>query len=176
MAPRSVLYLTVEGVLVPRLTACKRPPESGLQPLEAGLHMERLTNLLTRHHQISVVLNTSLVPSLGFHNVLQLLPGLLRGRIIGATAPGNRFLRAGRLSLSSGRCAWLAADVRRRCPERLAVLEYDARCVPVPLRDRAIIVSRGLWAATTVDWDSLQDLLTDMTTANSANEVWFQNP
>jgi hypothetical protein len=162
MAPRSILYLAVEGVLVPRSVTCSQLCSSESRLLRNSPHVARLAELLALNKHIDVVLNSGLVLELGFRAVLQLFPTLFCSRIVGATIPGNRVIRRRRLSQQSGRCAWLSADVERRQADQLAVLEHDARCVPVPFRDRAIIVSAGLGAATRDDWNRLRDLLNDM--------------
>jgi len=90
---------------------------------------------------------------------LDLLPYSLRHRVIGATVPGNRMLCRRRHIEPNGRCTCLAADVQRRDPAVLTVLDSDALYVPVPLRDDTVIVPRGLWAAQLDDWSRLRDKL-----------------
>lgn len=159
MAPRSILYLTVEGVLVPSATDSRRISDGECCSLKGGEHVERLEDLLAQNEHFGVVLNSSLILQLGFRAILQLFPSALRGRIVGATVPGNRVIRRCRFVRQCGRRTLLSADVERRQPEQLAVIEQDARCVPVPLRDRTVIVPKGLWAATHDDWNRLQELL-----------------
>lgn len=160
MAPRSILYMAVEGVLVPSATHSCRISDGESCSLKDGEHVERLEDLLAHNEHFGIVLNSSLIIQLGFRAILQLFPSALRGRIVGATIPGNRLIRQCRFGRQTGRLTLLSGDVERRQPEQLAVLEQDARCVPVPLRDRTVIVPKGLWAATRDDWNRLQVLLT----------------
>jgi hypothetical protein len=160
MAPRSILYVTVEGVLVPSAASSYRTSDGESCSLKEGEHVERLENLLAHNEQFGIVLNSSLIIQLGFRAIAQLFPSALRGRIVGATVPGNRLIRRCRFGRQTGRRTLLSADVERRQPERVAVLEQDVRCVPVSLRDRTVIVPKGLWAATRDDWNRLQELLT----------------
>lgn len=159
MAPRSILYVTVEGVLVPSAASVRRLVDGESSSLEAGEHVERLEDLLAHNEDFGIVLNSSLIIQLGFRAIWQLFPSALRGRIIGATVPGNRLVRRCRFGRQSGRRTLLSSDVERRQPEQLAVLEQDPRFVPVPLRDRTVIVPNGLWAATLDDWNRLRQLL-----------------
>lgn len=159
MAPRSILYVTVEGVLVPSAASLRRISDRESCSLKAGEHVGRLEELLAHNEQLGIVLNSSLIVQFGFRAIWQLFPSALRGRIVGATVPGNRLVRRCRFGRQTGRCTLLSADVERRQPEQLAVLEQDARCVPVPLRDRTVIVPNGLWAATLDDWNRLRQLL-----------------
>ncbi|MGF6442608.1 hypothetical protein QF001_008452 [Paraburkholderia youngii] len=107
---------------------------------------------------MNIVINSAWVPVSGFRGVLNMLPAALRLRVIGATVPGNRLLRHYRADAVS-KSTWLSSDVNRRDPEQLAVLDSDSRNVPVPLRDRAVVVSEGLWAATHDDWSRLRHML-----------------
>jgi len=63
------------------------------------------------------------------------------------------------LSRNTSKSEWLAEDVRRRQPQVVTVLESDARHVPVPLRDEAVFVPNGLWAADHDDWRRLGRML-----------------
>lgn len=160
MAPRSILYLTVEGVLIPR-TAASIPERGARWSLhDDSSHLRQLTEILAENAHIAVVLHSVLVPRVGFRTIVQTFPGQLRSRIVGATVPGNRVIRKSRLDKHTNRYSWLSEDVSRRDPRQVTVLEGDARCVPVPLRERAVIVSAGLWAASRADWTRLRDLLT----------------
>jgi hypothetical protein len=163
MAPQSILYVTVEGVLVPSATYLCQLSDSESCSLKASEHVKQLEDLVAHYEQFGIVLNSSLIVQLGFRAIWQLFPSALRGRIVGATVPGNRLVRRGSFGRQTGRRTLLSADVERRQPEQLAVLEQDARCVPVPLRDRTVIVPKGLWAATLDDWNRLRQLLAQQT-------------
>ncbi|BFG77763.1 hypothetical protein PTKU46_57960 [Paraburkholderia terrae] len=121
-------------------------------------HVAQLSALLATEPHIDIVLTSSWVNIAGFRSVLDLLPESLRRRVVGATIPGNRLLRH-RLNGNAGKSGWLAEDVRRRGPKVATVLESDARHVPVSLRDEAVIVPKGLWAAEHDDWSRLRRML-----------------
>jgi hypothetical protein len=159
MAPRFILYLAVEGVLIPREIAASYSLAASYCDSDDSKHFARLVEILAHNEQVGVVLNSTLVAKLGFHSLIQLFPRQLRYRVVGATVPGNRAIGRFRFALPSGRGSWLTADVERRKPEELTILEQNPYCVPVPFRDRAVIVSRGLWAAERGDWRKLRDLL-----------------
>jgi len=159
MVPRCIFYLAVEDALLPRNAGRPGLLLSEVDSLRDSAHAGQLTALLTGHEHIGVVVNSLWVISLGFHFVLDTFPSALRHRVIGATVPGNRMLRSRRLTDTPGRCACLAADVKRRELACLTVLDSDALHVPVPLRDDAVIVQRGLWAAQPDDWTRLRDTL-----------------
>ncbi|SMG39882.1 hypothetical protein SAMN06265784_103722 [Paraburkholderia susongensis] len=121
-------------------------------------HVAQLSTLLADERHIDIVLTSSWVNTAGFHCLLDLLPESLRERVVGATVPGNRALRH-RLSQNTSKSERLAEDVRRREPQVVTVLESDTRHVPVPLRDEAVIVPKGLWAAGHDDWSRLRRML-----------------
>ncbi|MGF6924372.1 hypothetical protein [Paraburkholderia sp. 40] len=123
-----------------------------------------MSALLADERHIDIVLTSSWVSIAGFRYVLDLLPESLRHRVVGATVPGNRVLRHP-LSGSVGKNGWLAEDVRRREPQVASVLESDPRHVPVSLRDEAVIVPKGLWAAKHDDWSRLGRMLARTTRA-----------
>lgn len=158
MASPWILYLAVEGVLVRRTLT---PPKLACGDIYLSVdspHVAQLSALLADEQHIGIVLNSSWVSTAGFHYVMDLLPESLRKHVVGATIPGNRFLRH-RVSQNTSKSEWLAEDVRRRVPTVVTVLESDARHVPVPLRDEAVIVPNGLWAAERDDWSRLRRML-----------------
>ncbi|WP_424065326.1 HAD domain-containing protein [Paraburkholderia sp.] len=159
MARNCIFYLAVEGVLVPRGAVFHKLLPGDVHRFRESPHASQLSALVVDQEHVGVVVNSAWVSSLGFRCVLDFLPYPLRHRVIGATVPGNRMLRCRWQTNTFGRCGWLAADVERREPAQLTVLESDARQVPVPLRDRAVIVPGGLWAAQIGDWIRLRDML-----------------
>ena len=159
MAPRYMLYLTVEGVVVPRNVPRSRLSSAGSCCWRESRHLNDLADMVGPMEELGIVLNSDWLPELGMKTVMNILPQSLRSRIVGTTVPGNRIIRRCRLSAESSRRARLDADVRRRQPLELTVLECDARYVPIPLRDDALIVPAGLWGATPDDWQLLNDKL-----------------
>jgi hypothetical protein len=157
MFSQTVLYLTLEGVLLPN---ARRPPSNEVDGIQLGAqpHFRKLTGLISQH-RICVVINSVWVLTLSFKSVMDMLPEELRIRVVGATVPGNRLLRHHRTAGELSKSEWLACDIRRREPSNLAVLESDSLSVPIPLRDRAVIVPQGLWAAVDDDWSRLRRIL-----------------
>lgn len=158
MASPWILYLAVEGVLLIGTSAPPRTARGATYLAVDSAHVTQLSALLVEERHIDVVLTSSWVNAAGFHCVLDLLPESLKAHVVGATIPGNRLLRH-RLSQNTSKSGWLAEDVRRRQPQVVTVLESDARHVPVPLRDEAVIVPNGLWAAGHDDWRRLRRML-----------------
>lgn len=79
MAPRSILYVTVEGVLIPSAASLCRISEGESCLLKAGEHIERLEDLLANSTNFGIVLNSSLIVRFGFRAISQLFPSALRG-------------------------------------------------------------------------------------------------
>ncbi|MDR5879421.1 hypothetical protein [Caballeronia sp. LZ032] len=160
MFPERMLYLTVEGVVVPRTVT--RTQLTGAEPCRWSecRHLAYLADMVEPLEQLGIVLNSAWLPALGMQTVAGILPQRLRNLVVGATARGNRVIRRGKLPAAAGRREHLDADVRRRQPRQLTVLECDACSVPIPLRNDAVIVPHGLWAATSDEWRHLADKLT----------------
>lgn len=160
MAPRCILYLPIEGVLVPEGEMPHRAAQVDAACLCELPHVYRLAEALESEQHV-VVLNSAAVARFGFRRVFDMFPYALQRRVIGATVPGNRLHACRHCAVHTGRSVWLEQDVRRRAPTHFIVLESDARYVPVALRDNAVIVSRGLWNASSNEWMSLGAAFTD---------------
>lgn len=158
MASACILYLAVEGVLLRRTSAPSKTARGETYLSVDSPHVAQFSALLADKPHIDIVLSSSWVGIAGFRFVLGILPEAIRRHVVGATVPGNRVLRR-QLWASRGKSEWLAADVRRRDPQITTVLESDARHVPTPLRDDAVIVPCGLWAAESNDWSRLRQKL-----------------
>ncbi|MEX3981867.1 HAD domain-containing protein [Paraburkholderia sp. EG287A] len=157
MTSTFILYLSIEGVLVPLERPVSRYRTERLAVDKP--HARELADMLLDTDRIRIVINSAWIPISGFRTVLDMLPTELGVRVIGATAPGNRLLRNHRTACPCSKSRWLADDVNRREPTQLTVLDSDSRNVPVPLRDRAVIVPDGLWAASRDDWTRLRHML-----------------
>nr|WP_254224141.1 hypothetical protein [Burkholderia multivorans] len=62
---------------------------------------------------------------------------------IGATMPGNR---SHRRSTTASRIEILRADIRRRCPARLAIVDASPYAVPYEYLTQSVHVARALGA------------------------------
>ncbi|WP_408115703.1 HAD domain-containing protein [Caballeronia grimmiae] len=163
MIPERMLFLTVEGVVVPRTLTRTRIAAADACRWSEYRHMTYLADMVEPIERLGVVLNSAWVPLLGMRTVTSILPHRLRDRVVGATTHGNRVIRRGQLCPAKGRRDYLDADVRRRQPRHLTVLECDACSVPIPLRNDAVIVPQGLWVATPDLWRELAYKLTTQT-------------
>jgi hypothetical protein len=143
-----ILYLGLEGVAFARrptmyVPRCERE-ESCKQPLPL---LEPLSELIATCPQLAVVINSWLVVDFGYRRVLQWLPDTIASRIIGATFQGNRVHR--RDITYQSRLELLRADIRRRAPDVVTILDGSGASVPVEHDSRAIVVED----------DNLQDAL-----------------
>lgn len=124
-----VLYLGVEGVLFAARSASIR-----LQP---GLHQTPRANplpllpiisrLIACKPEISVVINSWMVVDFGYQAIVNLLPIEIARMTIGATMPGNR---AHRRCIMTSRADVLRADIRRRCPNYLVIVDASSHAIP----------------------------------------------
>ena len=106
-----------------------------------------LDYLLLVFPQTTVVLHTYGVMTCGYQCTVRQLSPQIRSHVIGATYGGNRLCRFHKHALTHRR-AWLRADIRRRGPCRLAVLDSDRQEVLPELEDCTVIVqSDGLITA-----------------------------
>ncbi len=145
----ATLYLTFDGVLHPRDVEFRgrnlpRLRTVGHRLFEHGVLLEQV---LTLCPQTEVVLHTLWVAAIGYRASVRLLPRSVQARVLGATLPGNRSLRA-RLEPLGSRRNWLERDLLRRQPESPVLLDYDLQQIPTALKDSACIVDgrRGLSA------------------------------
>lgn len=159
MNPRYLLYLTVEGVVVPPTVSTGQLSGADSFRWREKKHLAELADIVGPMEWLGIVLHSDRLLEWGIRPVMGILPQTVRGRIVGGTIHGNRLIHRGKLPATPGRRARLDADVRRRQPDGLTVLECDARYVPVPLRDDAVIVSMGLWNASSEDWRRLRESL-----------------
>ena len=150
-----VLYLAIEGVLIPLSASRSRAGADALKV--GGTHVQRLECLLDEV-DAKVIVNSSLVQSQGYSATLGTLSDGIRLRTVGATMPGNRVL-GNRMRKSANRRAWLEDDIRRRQAGRVAIIDHDFRYVPVQLRHLTLIANGGLGSVSEDDWMKLRELL-----------------
>lgn len=158
MAPQRILYLPIEGVLVPESDMPRRADQVDAMCLCERSHVHRLANSLA-NGQHFVIINSVAVARFGFRRVFDVLPYSLQQRVVGATVPGNRLHRLQHKALQASRSCWLERDVQRRKPLHIIVIESDARYVPVALRGHAVMLPRGLWKASDDEWMLLDDAI-----------------
>jgi len=136
---RSVLYLGVEGVLLSRPShhIPRYRLENPFQVSEPGL-LPSITRLVAGLPDLSVVLNSWLVVDLGYRRLVQLLPEELAARTIGATTPGNRLHR--KAVERQTRVDLLRADIRRRSPWQLTIVDASRSAIPCEYASRAVLI------------------------------------
>jgi hypothetical protein len=135
----SILYLGVEGVLFPRRS--QRIPRYQLENPAAALEFGLLRNIaqiVATTPELAVVLNSWLVQDFGYRLLVQMLPDEIASRTIGATTPGNRLHR--REPGQQTRLDFLRADIRRRCPDSLTIIDASRSAIPFEYISRAVLV------------------------------------
>ncbi|MGT2469321.1 HAD domain-containing protein [Paraburkholderia terrae] len=135
----SILYLGVEGVLFPRPS--HRIPRYRLEnPLQASMPglLPSIAQIVATLPDISIVLNSWWVVDFGYRHLVQLLPEELASRTIGATTPGNRMHRRG--FERQTRVDLLRADIRRRSPDHLTIVDASSGAIPFEYASRAVLV------------------------------------
>ncbi|MDQ0627147.1 hypothetical protein [Paraburkholderia graminis] len=156
----SVLYLGVTGIVFAQI----RRSKSRAPMIAVAADSELITGIAAAVTAASVVvvLNDWAVVDVGYRQILTLLPATLASRTIGATIPGNRLHRNPQDRRS--RVDILRADIRRREPERLTIVDASSGAVPFEYRSRSIIIERGRQtSATQVVGDITRLLRTDIT-------------
>ncbi|MFM0499047.1 HAD domain-containing protein [Paraburkholderia caffeinilytica] len=135
----SILYLGVEGVLFPRRS--QRIPHYQLEnpgaAYEFGLSRNIAQIVMTRP-ELAIVLNSWWVADFGYRRLVQMLPDEIASRTIGATTPGNRMHR--REPGQQTRLDFLRADIHRRCPESLTIVDASRTAIPFEYASRTVLV------------------------------------
>ncbi|AQV96671.1 hypothetical protein BJN34_22670 [Cupriavidus necator] len=159
----TTLYLNPEVLRPPRTD--DRPEsqlvfELGTQGIDPTVLLEYL---LLVFPQTTVVLHAYGVMTCGYQFTVRQLPPFIRTHVIGSTFAGNRYCRF-HAPPSTRRRDWLRADIRRRGPCHLAVVDSDCQEVLPELEDCTVIVqSDGL--ITTEQAGLLFSLLQEMPSA-----------
>ncbi len=135
----SLLYLGIEGVVL-RIygrTCGQHRPRSILSAHPLPL-FHPISDLVVRQHDLSIVLNTWLVNDYGFRSLIALLPDSIAHRTVGATIHGNRLHR--HFIAYHGRADMLRADIKRRAPSEVTIIDASRSAIPDEYRDRSIWV------------------------------------
>jgi hypothetical protein len=146
-AMNSILYLGIEGVVLRIFSQC--PPGQhrvGRAPISHPLPLLRLiSDIVTRQNDLSIVLNSWFICDYGYRSLLDLFPDAIACRTIGATIPGNRLHR--HFIAYQPRADMLRADVRRRTPSQLTIIDGSHSAIPAEYENRSVWVT-GLNAKT----------------------------
>jgi hypothetical protein len=134
-----ILYLGIEGVLF-RASVCRHPlarrgreiPRSDPLPL-LGL----VSHIVQHQTNLRVVLNSWWVVDYGFQRLISCLPSPIAQRTVGATIPGNRLHRK---VAYQERADLLRADVKKREPTELTILDASRAAIPIEYLNRSVWV------------------------------------
>jgi len=161
------LYMDLDGVLHPRQVSFAtrgRLPQLREPSHSLFENTPILEQVLESCVWAEIVLHSWWVPLVGLHRTLAAIPESIRGRVIGATCPGNRGLGFS-LTSASTRRDWLCLDLARRRPMSPVLLDCDHHQVLPALKESACIVDPRRGLATLGASDRLIALL------RSANSV-----
>lgn len=143
----SVLYLGIEGIIVAQ--GARTGPQCKVLQTAQAPHsklLDDIAGVIATLPRVVVVLNGWSIVDIGYRNVLSMLPTALASKTVGATIPGNRMHR--RVSEHRTRADILRADIRRRDPASVTILDASKAAIPFEFASRALLVSR---APATVD-------------------------
>jgi hypothetical protein len=135
----SILYLGVEGVLFPR--SSQAVPRYQRENIEAHIELGLLRNIaeiVSHTAELSIVLNSWWVSVYGYRRLVAMLPEEMSSRTIGATTPGNRLHR--KPSGQQTRLDILRADIRRRSPDNVTIVDASRSAIPFEYTSRAVLV------------------------------------
>lgn len=136
-----ILYLAFDGVLHPNNVRfqegcwpclCK----DGHTLFENNVHLKQVIESCP---YTRVVLHTWWVLFVGYWAAVRALPPVVQSRVIGATSPGNRYVRFRHKPICT-QCELLEHDLERRRPENPVLLDCDYKHVPTALTDSACIL------------------------------------
>lgn len=135
----SILYLGVEGIVLARgsRTGSQSKTLKPAQPPHSEL-LNLITDVIATLPSVVVVLNGWAIVDLGYRNVLGMLPKALASRTVGATMPGNRLHR--HVYYHRTRADILRADVRRRDPAGMTIVDASRAAIPFEYVSRAVFV------------------------------------
>lgn len=154
-----ILYLGVEGVLFEcRYTSARHPRWQHQTPPTTALPLlDAISRLIAGQRELAIVLNSRMVSDYGYRTIVNLLPDSIAALTIGATSPGNRLHRR---DLRLPRVDLLRADIRRRCPAHLVIVDASSFAIPYEHLDAAVHVASTQARAAPVVADRILHLLT----------------
>lgn len=161
-----ILYLGVEGVLFEcRYASARHPRWQHQTPPTTPLPLlDAISRLVTGRRELAIVLNSRMVSDYGYRTIVNLLPHSIAALTIGATSPGNRLHRHDAIL---SRVELLRADIRRRCPAHLVIVDASSFAIPYEYLDVAVHVAPLQARAAAVVADHILHLLTPETRTES---------
>lgn len=165
----STLYLGLEGVVfarrrAARLSRCQLEHPNAL-PLPL---LHRLSRIADEYLDLTIVINSWLVPDYGYRGVLNLLPAPIASKTVGATMQGNRAHR--RLS-TLPRLEILRADIGRRNPSHLLIVDSCSSAVPYEYLPQTVLVNDTSELAATQYAEIILDILDCATRVQSTENL-----
>jgi len=135
-----ILYLGIEGILFrPNTRIHSVPCHAHIIALPEPLPLlEPVSAIIERATKLNVVLNSWLVADYGFRQLVRLLPDGIAQKTIGATIAGNRLHN--RPTAYRARVELLRADIERRQPTHLTIVDASRSAIPTELLHRSIWV------------------------------------
>lgn len=132
------MYLGLEGVVCIRRDFLRFSRSELAKPrIEALPLMQTLALIVSERSDLAIVLNSWLIADFGYRGILKLLPDELAAHTIGATMQGNR---AHRRRITLPRVDVLRADISRRRPARLIIVESVQSAIPFEHLEQAVVV------------------------------------
>ncbi|MDR6202140.1 hypothetical protein [Paraburkholderia graminis] len=161
----STMYLGLEGVLFARHSAVRisrsRPERPSALPLPL---LHRLPRITDEYPDLTIVINSWLVPDYGYRGVLNLLPASIAGKVVGATMQGNRSHH--RLP-TLPRVDILRADIKRRNPPHLVIVDSCSSAIPYEYLPQAVLVNDTSEVAASQNAETILDILSGATGSHS---------
>jgi len=159
----STMYLGLEGVLFARRSAtrisrCQHPSDLPL-PL-----LHQLPRITDEYPDLTIVINSWLVPDYGYRGVLNLLPASIANKVVGATMQGNRSHH--RLP-TLPRVDILRADIKRRNPSHLIIVDSCSSAIPYEYLPQAVLVNDRSEVAAGQNVETILDILSSATSTQS---------
>lgn len=165
----SILYLGLEGVIFARRRAARlsRCPLENPSALALPL-LHRLSRIADEYLDLTIVINSWLVPDYGYRGVLNLLPAPVASKTVGATMHGNR---AHRRLPTLPRVDILRADIRRRNPSHLLIVDSCSSAIPYEYLSQAVLVNDTSELAATQYAEIILDILDCATRVQSTESI-----
>ena len=154
----SVLYLGVEGLLIPWHASGPALSDERKRIPAATDISNAIVDAVLRHPDTSIVLNSWWVAAYGYRRLVYALPHEIAMRTVGSTVPGNRLHR--RCVAAQARADILRSDIARRNPKHLTILDAYPSAVPFEYLPRALTLPTGSSLDVKTFCSQLDELLT----------------
>ncbi|MBB5400535.1 hypothetical protein [Paraburkholderia youngii] len=165
----STIYLGLEGTLFARRCPVRlsrsRLEHPGALPLPL---LHRLSRIADEYPDLTIVINSWLVADYGYRGVLNLLPASIANKTVGATMQGNR---AHRRLPTLPRVEILRADIKRRNPAHLIIVDSCSSAIPYEYLPQAVLVNDSSELAATQNAEIILEILDCANRAQSLDQL-----